>query len=142
MSESKSVQQSYTLDTALAADHGPDCIIINVGLDKTGQLLNSLDRLIEQVDHYISDTHASTFSAKKLYVIGDWTLTHFRTQGQEKSAHASIPCLLFFLLRLEAHVYNQNHQLILSKQQISTYDEATEKIKALLKKMGNLEELT
>jgi hypothetical protein len=72
MGEFKSALKAYDLDKALAADSGIDCLIIDVGRDETGQVVPSLARVIERVDHLL---HHSNLTVDKLYIIGKWNQT-------------------------------------------------------------------
>jgi hypothetical protein len=75
MSEFTSALKPYDLETALAADRGEDCLIIDVGTDKNGHPVASLKHVAEQVDHYVHPARAQTFAATKLYIIGRWDPT-------------------------------------------------------------------
>jgi hypothetical protein len=75
MSEFKSALKAYDLQKALAADHGVDCLVIDVGRDDNGQSVPSLAHVIERVDHVLHHARASAFAATKLYVVGEWNLT-------------------------------------------------------------------
>ncbi|KAF1913972.1 hypothetical protein BDU57DRAFT_558891 [Ampelomyces quisqualis] len=121
MSEFKTALKAYDLDVALALDRSDPCLVIDVAHNESGQLVPSLQRVIEQVDKYFHDSHAPTFTATKLYVIGQWNLTTTELQGE------ALPEVESIKKRTDS---------------VKKWAEATAKICNLLEQMGNLEELT
>jgi hypothetical protein len=82
MSEFKTALKPYILDAALAADRGQSCLVIDVAQDQRGQLVPSLQNVVEQVNAYFHETNVPTFAATKLYVIGQWNLTPAEVQDE------------------------------------------------------------
>jgi hypothetical protein len=87
MSEFKAALKPYSLEAALAADRGDDCIVVDIGCGENEHFVPSFERVVEHVDQYIKHPHSSTFAATKLYVIGDWNLTpHEAGEGIDPEA--------------------------------------------------------
>jgi hypothetical protein len=74
MSEFKAALKPYNLDAALTLDRGDDCLVLDVAHNETGQLVSSLQRVVEQVNEFFHNTDAPTFAVTKLYVVGKWNL--------------------------------------------------------------------
>jgi hypothetical protein len=150
MSEFKSALRAYDLDKALAADRGADCLIIEVGRNERGEAVASLQRVADQVDHYIHDVPGSAFAATKLYIIGKWTLipnvSEEETGGEVRDTEVNeiifVPCTAS-----SSMAYKASTLLIHLEQQaridaVMEWHKATEKLSELLKQLGNLRELT
>jgi hypothetical protein len=107
MTEFKSALRPYDLEKALTADRGGDCLVIDVGRNDKGEIISSLQRVTEEVDHFIQHAPTTTFAAKKLYIIGKWNLTpaevNDEAESQPKKIEVSAPIMVPDLYRLTEH---------------------------------------
>jgi hypothetical protein len=76
MAEVKDNLGPYILEKALAADRGDDnCFILDVGRNNEGDIVSSLEHVIEQVDDYLINVYDRLAPVIKLYIVGEWKPT-------------------------------------------------------------------
>ncbi|KAL1796895.1 hypothetical protein ACET3X_005435 [Alternaria dauci] len=84
MAELKDNLGSYILEKALTADRDKaDCFVLDVGRDKNGDVVSSLEHVVEQVDNYLIDVYDRLAPVTKLYVVGEWKPTVPKKGEQE-----------------------------------------------------------
>ena len=76
MAELKDNLGPYILEKALTADRAKkDCFVLDVSRDKNGNVVSSLEHVVEQVDHYLINAYDRSAPVIKLYVVGEWMPT-------------------------------------------------------------------
>jgi hypothetical protein len=146
MSEFQSALKPYNLEAALAADHGEDCVIFDVGHDATGQSVASFKEVVDKVGQYLSDMPETVASTTKLYVIGRWRLTPTEVVESDSVAISVSHEQLRTCLSLQERDHlGVNAELVIFQERAhatTKWMEATQKLKSLIEQMGNLKELT
>ena len=76
MAELKDNLGPYILEKALTADRAKkDCFVLDVSRDKNGNVVSSLEHVVEQVDDYLINAYDHSAPVTKLYVVGEWMPT-------------------------------------------------------------------
>jgi hypothetical protein len=73
MAELKDNLGPYILEKALTADRAKkDCFVLDVSRDKNGNVVSSLEHVVEQVDDYLINAYDHSAPVTKLYIVGEW----------------------------------------------------------------------
>jgi hypothetical protein len=73
MAELKDNLGPYILEKALTADRAKkDCFVLDVSRDKNGNVVSSLEHVVEQVDDYLINAYDRSAPVTKLYIVGEW----------------------------------------------------------------------
>jgi hypothetical protein len=85
MTELKDNLGPYFLETALAVD-GTDesCYVLDVARNAKGDVVASLQHVVEQVDDYLINMYDRPTPVTKLYVVGEWKPTPAK-KGEEET---------------------------------------------------------
>jgi hypothetical protein len=83
MAELKDALGPYVLEKALAADRSSDnCFVLDVGRDENGDIISSLEHVVDQVDDYLINVYDRLAPVTKLYVVGEWNATRAETSDK------------------------------------------------------------
>jgi hypothetical protein len=86
MAELKDNLGPYILEKALTADRATkDCFVLDVSQDKNGNVVSSLEHVVEQVDDYLINAYDHSAPVTKLYVVGEWMPTPQKKDNEKNT---------------------------------------------------------
>ncbi|RYO69995.1 hypothetical protein AA0113_g3368 [Alternaria arborescens] len=129
MAELKDNLGPYILEKALTADRAKrDCFVLDVSRDKNGNVVSSLEHVVEQVDDYLVNAYDRSAPVTKLYVVGEWMPTPPKKDDEKNT-----------ILEEQKQYANEPHPHTKPEKE---WHDAGEQIAKLVQQMPALKELT